>query len=182
MKIVENSSNRLRLSNDNGFWEKWIFVGAIVIVLLSGIFVSGWVIRPVCWSGVVGCCFVLFLLIREIPRNFDMEFLFDNEEDQLKVFKHPWLGRPQCERYPLGDILSVRVFEPVRRYSNVGNDYVDYYEHENQPQIESHDYSVELNMRSGNPLHVVGGEIKNEAAQLAAAIEEFLGLGFTSTG
>ncbi len=74
MRVLECSSSRLRLSNTDLPWTKWIFVGAIVIGLLAAIGVSGWVLRPARWSGVLIGCLLLFVFIRGLPRSFDSEF------------------------------------------------------------------------------------------------------------
>jgi hypothetical protein len=173
MRIVEKSSDHLRLSDASTFWSKWGFVTAIVAVLLSVVFISARVIRPACLFGVVLGGFMLFLLVRELPRSFDIEFWFDRAGDQLKVIKRPWLGRRQSENYPLPDITQVRVVAQPGPRHYPGHDYDDA---ETQPPIAK----VELSMRSGSTLTVAWGHGEYEATQFAASIAEFLGLTITT--
>lgn len=173
MEIVEESSDHLRLSDALAFWTKWGFVTATVATLLGVVFIAFRVIHPVCWPGVVLGGIMLVLLVRELPRTFDTEFWFDRADDQLKVIKRPWLGRPQSEHYPLPNITQVKVVARARPRHYPGHDYDDA---ETQPPIENRAYDVELEMRSGHSLTLVWGGGEPGAAQIAVSIAEFLGL------
>ena len=178
MRIIEKSSDHLRLSNADMFRSKWGFVVAIVAIILSGIFISAKVIHPACWSGVVLGCFLLFMLVRELPRSFDTEFWFDRKSDQLKVIKRPWLGRPHVEYCPLANITGTRVVARAQNKHNYpGHDYDDA---ETQSPIESPEYDVELSMQSGSTLTVIWGHGEYGATQLALSVAEFLGLTLTT--
>ena len=166
MRIVEKSPDRLILSNAYSFWVKWGFVSAIITLFLVGIFVAIKVIRPTCWSGAAIGFFILFMIIRELPRSFDTEFRFDREGEKLIVIKRPWLGKAKVEQYPLLDITAVRLVETKHRRNYPGYDYI---EDENRP-IEPPVYEVELGMRSENKLMVYG------ATHLAGLIAVFLEL------
>ena len=166
MRIVENSHNYLILSNAGSFWGKWGFVAATITVLLGGVFIAVKVIHPPCWSGFAIICMILFLVLRELPRSFDTEFWFDRENEQVKLIKHPWLGRQQVEQYSLQDITEVRLVEMKHPRNYPGHDYI---EDDNKP-IEPPVYEVELGMQSGNRLIIYG------AAHLAGQIAEFLGI------
>ena len=170
MRIVENSHSCLRLSNADSFWAKWGFIIAISTLLLSGIFIAVKIIHPACWPGVAIACFILFIIIRELPRSFDTEFWFDRESEQFKVIKHPWLGKQQFEQYPFQDITEVRLVEMKNLRNYPGHDYID---DENKP-IEPPVYEVVLEMRSGNKLKIYG------AAHLAELIAGFLKLPLSS--
>jgi hypothetical protein len=178
MRIVEKSSVHLRLSDAGSSWGKWVFVGLIVAILLSGIFISANVIRPTCWSGVAIGCFMLFMLVRELPHNFDREFWFDRENGQLKVIKHPWLGRAQVEHYPLTDITEVKVVAKATRTHHHSS--YDYDYDEPPPPVEGPKYDIELSIRFRNTLTIFWGDGEDGARQLARSITEFLGLTFAT--
>jgi hypothetical protein len=152
-------------------------VTAIVAALLGIVAVFRWVIRPVCWSGIVVGCLLLFLLVRELLRTFDMEFCFDRAEGQLQVIKRPWLGRSQREYYPLQDITEVRVVEiPTGRHNYPGHDYDDV---ENDSPIDPGTCEIDLTMRSGSKLTVCWAD-GHGTKQLAASMAKFLGLPATT--
>ena len=166
MKIVEKSPDHLILSNADSFWGKWVFVSAIIALLLVGVFIALKMIRPACWSGAAIGCLVLFLVIREIPKSFDMEFRFERENSALKAIKHPWIGKSSIEQYAFRDVIEIRLVEMKHTRNYPGYDYI---EDENKP-IEPPVYEVELGMQSGDMLRI------NGAAHLAGVIAEFLGL------
>ena len=166
MKIVEKSPDHLILSNADSFWGKWVFVSAIIALLLAGVFIALKIIRPACWSGAAIGCLVLFLVIREIPKSFDMEFRFERENSALKAIKHPWIGKSSIEQYAFRDVIEIRLVEKKHTRNYPGYDYI---EDENKP-IEPPVYEVELGMQSGDMLRI------NGAAHLAGVIAEFLGL------
>ena len=166
MKIVEKSPDHLILSNADSFWGKWVFVSAIIALLLAGVFIALKIIRPACWSGAAIGCLVLFLVIREIPKSFDMEFRFERENCVLKAIKHPWIGKSSIEQYAFRDVIEIRLVEMKHTRNYPGHDYI---EDENIP-IEPPAYEVELGMQSGDMLRI------NGAAHLAGVIAEFLGL------
>lgn len=177
MRVVQKSSDHLRLSNADSFW-KWGFVTTIAVVILVGIFIAAKVIRPACWSAVALGIFLLFLLIRELPRNFDTEFWFDRSDNQLKVIKHPWLGSPQQDDYPLSDITNVRVVarKTPKPYRGYYPGYEDDRDAEAKSSITNTAYNIELSLRSGKTLVVVWGGENKGATKLAKLISEFLGL------
>jgi hypothetical protein len=168
MRIVEKSSDHLRLSDAETLWSKWGFVAGVVAVLLSGILISALVLRPPCWSGVVIGGFLLFMWVRELPRSSDTEFCFDRAGDQLQVITRRWLGRPEREHYPLSDITEVRVVARAMPRNYPGHDYDDA---ETNPPEDNPEYDVKLVMRSGATLTVAGG---CETTGIAASIAEFL--------
>ena len=165
MKVVEKSSDHLRLSNADP-WGKWVFIFVIIAALLSIIYISIMVIEPTCWSGAVVSCILFFLLIRELPHNFDTELWLDRGKNELKAIKHPWIGRQIVENYFLSDITEVKlVAKPRNTHSYPGHDYDD--AEIEQPE-ESPQYYVELSMRSGNSLTIY------DATHLVTTIKEFL--------
>ncbi len=167
MNVVEKSSKHLRLSNADP-WGTWVFLFAIISILLSTIFVSAKVIKPVCWSGVVLSFISLVLLIKVVPQNFDTEFWFDKQNNGLKVIKHPWIGSRTIEYYSLSDITEVKVVAKPRNTHNYpGHDYDDA---EIEQPVESPKYNVEIAMRSGNSLTIY------DATHLVPTIIEFLEL------
>ena len=167
MNVVEKSSKHLRLSNTDPS-GKWVFIFVIITMLLSIIFISVKVIKPVCGSGVVLGSIFLILLIKELPHSFDTEFWFDRQNNELKVIKHPWIGKQMIEYHPLSDITEVKVVtKPMNRHNYPGHDYDDA---EIEQPVETPQYNVELVMRSGNSLTIY------DATHLASTIKEFLEL------
>ena len=182
MKVVEKSSNHLRLSNADAFW-KWGFVTAIVIVILVGIFVAAKVISPPCWSAVVLGIILLLLLIRELPRNFDTEFWFDRSDNQLKVIKHPWLGFPYQDDYQLSDITNVRVVprKKPKPYRGYYPGYEDDMDAKTKSPITNTTYNIELTFKSRKGLIIFWGGDNKGATKLALEIADFLGLNHIPT-
>lgn len=187
MRIVEKSPDHLRISNANTdkLWSEWKYVLIIIAILLIGIGISAWVIRPACWSGVEIGCVLLFLLVLAFSSDFDTEFCFDRAGNQLQVIQRPRLIPPRHRYYSLSDITEVRVAKvrSIHGHNYPGHDYDDADNGndnvEIEPSIAKPTYRIELSMRSGSTLIVDWGN-EDEAIQLGASIAEFLGLTFTT--
>jgi len=173
MRVVEQTPDRLRLSNADSFWSKWGFVSFIAVVILVGIFTAAKVIHPTCWSGVVLGIFLLVMLVRELPRNFDTEICFDRSDEKIKIIKHPWLGFPQQDNYSFSDLIHIRVVARKRQkrypgyYPGIEDDQVV----DNQPTI----YDIEFSFQTRKPFIIFWGGGNIGATQLAMLISDFLG-------
>jgi hypothetical protein len=172
MHVVEKSPDRLKLSDANSSWGTWVFVGGIMLVLLTGMVIAVIAFHPVCWSGFFIAAVLLFLLIRELMRSFDRELLFDREKAQLLFIRRPWLGKVQVEQIPLEEISAVSLIERPQPRNYPGYDYI---EDENRPPVER-EYDVVLDLRSGDRRKIYWGGGEAGAGQLRREISDFLGL------
>jgi hypothetical protein len=175
MRIVEESSDHLRLSNADP-WGKRGCVTVIVLMIAICVCIAAEVVRPARWPAVVLGIFLLVVLIRELPRNFDSEFLFDRSGNQLIVTRHPWLGSPQQDDYTLSDITNVQVVarktpKPYRGY------YPGCYDDraaEAESSTSNDACNIVLYLQSGETLVVYWGGGRRGATKLASVISEFL--------
>lgn len=176
MRVVEESSEHLRLSDADSFWGRWGCVVAIVVVILAASSFCAQEVRPTPYFGVASGIILFFILIKGLFQASDKELWFDKPANRLKIIKRLWIGRPQQTDYLLSNITNVRTIKRQRRVRNRSwypgyEDDIDAYE-----PTDNATYYIELSVQSGEPLVVYLGDKTKGDAQLATIISEFLGL------
>jgi hypothetical protein len=104
--------------------------------------------------------------MKELPNNYDREYIFSKDKSIFKKIEHPWVGKPRVYQYPLSDILDINIkAQIINRHHYAELDY----DYENRPVVEPQ-YDIEVVLKSKETVEIYLNNSRIFAEQLRSRI------------